>query len=463
MVIYRSTYATGVYGSLQVLIDGTPIAEGNINNTSTAFLFGQPFFINITGPDSTHTITLKNVGTTYSDIDQITLLGAAPKISTANFYEENDPAFTFTGVWTNVKGSGPSGNAAYYTYAQNASVSFTVTGAAGGSAFSINRTLAPSAGSFSVRIDGSLVQALPFSDTFMSVKWQQPLEFPIAAGDHTVVITKTSTASSFFYFDAIRFIDPTAPLTVGQYQNTYPGLKYNGTWTTNAASTNTTANGSLTFKFTGNGFGFITANQLTNVAITVSCIISGGSNVCTNPVPGATSTPVNGGYAFYNLKQGTYDVTISYTGAGSLNIDRVFVLGTPATILQPGTYEESNPAIVYSPSDLWTSISSTAYSGGTARLTTQKGGVMQVRFNGNSLIIYQLAYVAGASDLNLCVFLTDAAGNPTSVCSTYSQNTATTNFTAPVAFYGFGSGTHEVIIENRSQGQQFSVDKILVN
>ncbi len=458
MVIYRSTYLASVYGTMNVYIDTNPTPIAVISNTSTTFLFGQPFFVNIPGSPSTHTITIKNTAATYIDIDQITLLTDAPKLTTAGLYEESDPAFNFTGAWTSVKGSGPSSGAAYYTYAQNATISFTITGGASGSAFAIYRTLVPGAGTFTVSIDGGAAQS--FSDNFTSVLWQQPLEFTVSSGDHTVVITKTSTSASFIYFDAIRFIDPAAPLTVGQYQNTYSGLHYTGAWSVSGASTTTTTGGNtLKFKFTGNGFGFVTLNPNINGTMSVSCIISGGSNVCANP----TSTPANGGYAFYNLKQGTYDVTITYTGSGGLFIDRVFVLDTPTTILQPGTYEDSNPGIVYSPSDSWTTLSSTAYSGGTSRLTSQKGAVMQVRFNGNSITLYQLAYGGGTPNLNLCVFLTDAAGNPTSVCTTYSQNTTTTNFIAPVAFYGFGTGTHEVVIENRTQGLQFAVDKILVN
>ncbi len=468
MVIYRSTYLTGVYGSMNVYIDTNPTPIAIINNTSASFLLGQPFFINIPpGAPSTHTITIKNIGATYSDIDQIRLLTAAPKISTGGFYQENDPAFNFTGTWTSVQGNGPSGGAAYYTYTQNASITFTVTGAPTGSAFAIYQTLVPGAGSFSVTIDGVAPvppnPVGPFSTQSSGVMWQQPLQFSVTSGDHIVVITKTTSAADFLYFDAIRFIDPTAPLTVGQYQENYAGLTYTGAWAQNAGNTakGTTTNGnSLTFKFTGNGFGFITANPNPNVTMTVSCIISGGSNVCANPTP----TPANGGYAFYNLKQGTYDVTITYTGGtGGLYIDRVFVLDTPPTILQPGTYEDTDPGLVFTPNDLWITIPYASYSGGSTRLTTQKGAVMQVRFNGNSLVLYQLAYGSGASSLNVCVYLTDAAGNPTSVCSTYSQNATTVNFVAPVAFYGFGTGTHEVVIENRTQGLQFAIDKVLVN
>jgi hypothetical protein len=453
IVIYRTTYVAGVYGTMQVLIDGSAVPESPLPFTSAGLAFGQPFFVNIASPGN-HTITLKNIGTTYTDIDQISLLGPATDLSAAAIYEENDPDITFTGAWTSTQGAGPSGNAAYYTYAPNATVKFSVTG----TAFSIYRTMVPGAGSYSISIDGSPQN---LNDNAASLMWQQPIEFKnLTNTTHTVVITKTSPATDFIYFDAVRVIDPAAALTVGQYQNTYPGLTYTGAWTTSGASTNTTTTtNTLTFKFTGNGFGFITLNPTAGGTMTVSCKIGAGADVCADP----TSTPINGGYAFYNLKQSTYDVIITYTGTGGLYIDRIFVLDAPTSTLQPGTYEDTNSAIVYSPADVWSSYPSTSYSGGAIKGTYQKGAVAQIRFNGSSLVLYQLAYSGSSNNLNLCVLLTDAAGNPASVCSTFSQNSSAFIATAPIAFYGFGSGTHDIIIENRTQGSLLSIDKILVN
>lgn len=276
----------------------------------------------------------------------------------------SDPALTFTGTWVAIQGNGPSGNGAYYTYAPNATVSFKV----GNVPFSIFQTLAAGSGSFSVSIDGGT--AAGFSNNSVNTLWQQAIEFPAqGVGTHNVVITKTSSATDFIYIDGIRVVDPIAPLTVGQYQETYPGLTFTGTWPSNGTSKVTSTSGNtLTFKFTGNGFGFITTNPNINGTMTVSCKIGAGSDVCADP----TSTPINGGYSFYNLKQGTYDVVITYTSSGGLYIDRVFVLDTPATILQPGSYEETAPGIVYSPNDLWTTYSSASYSGGTVKGTQQK-------------------------------------------------------------------------------------------
>ncbi|MCC6895908.1 MAG: hypothetical protein IT321_24010 [Anaerolineae bacterium] len=458
MIVYRTTSTTGVYGTMQVLLNG--VVAVTMNNATPSLMYRQPFFVNI--PTGTTTVELRNVGALYGSLDQITLLGDPDPngVNGVGFYEENNPLFTYTGAWSAVTGTEPSGNGAYYTYAPNATVTFKVTG----TSFSIYRVLTAGAGTFTVTIDGA--PAGTYANTATGgVFWQQPIEFGgLTNTTHTVVITKTSPATDFIYFDAVRVVNPAAALTVGQYQENYPGLTYTGAWTQNATNkSSTTAGNTMTFSFTGTGFGIITATPLNGAEVDICYTLQGGSAVCANNLP---ATQANVGYSFYNLKQGTYNVTVTHSGAGTgsalLAIDRVFVMNTPAATLQPGTYEENAAGIVYSPRDLWISATSPSYSGGTVRVTSQKGAVVQIRFNGNSLFLYQLAWAGAASNLQLCVLLTDAAGNPTSLCSTYSQNTPPTTFVAPVAFYGFGSGVHEVVIENRSQ-QPFNIDRILVN
>jgi hypothetical protein len=49
-----------------------------------------------------------------------------------------------------------------------------------------------------------------------------------------------------------------------------------------------------------------------------------------------------------------------------------------------------------------------------------------------------------------------------SQCSAFSQNNATTVVQAPVTLYGFGAGTHEIIMENRDYGRYFMLDAIEV-
>ena len=81
---------------------------------------------------------------------------------------------------------------------------------------------------------------------------------------------------------------------------------------------------------------------------------------------------------------------------------------------------------------------------------------------GGQAFAQQAASTTATKSINVCVLLTDSSGNPTSLCTTFSQRATAARFIAPVAFYGFGSGVHEVIFENPTQGTQFNVDKILV-
>jgi hypothetical protein len=461
---------------MQVLLDGNTTPVATISNASTTVQYGQPYFLDVAAGG--HNIELKNVAATSSDIDQIVLLGAASTLTTAQIYEENDPAFVYTGTWARAAGSGPSGNAAYYTNKPGSTVTFSFTG----QAFSLYYATMATGGNFTVKIDGGA--AVPFSAKTTTTLWQQTLDFgSLTNSTHTVVITNTSpTTAGLVYFDAIRIVDIAAPLTVGEYQNTYPSLNFSnstqtgiGGWAVDpttgqsagAATVTTQPNDQMTFTFTGTGFGVMTDNVPTGATMRI-CYTGPMSSTCNNTNDYSTvlnPKQLNVGYTFYNLKPGTYTVTVKHVGTvgQGLYIDRIFVLDTPPTTLIAGTYENTAAGIVYSPSSLWTTMSAASYSGGNIRAATQKGALIQVKFNGSTMIVYQVASPTATKTLNVCSFLADSAGTPITLCTTYSQRqTPATSFVAPVAFYGFGSGSHEVLIENATAGSQFNVDKILV-
>lgn len=90
IVIYRTTYIAGVYGTVYIYLDDPTMASAPfaiMNNTTAALLLGQPFFLTIPTPGN-HNITIRNVGATYSDIDNIKLLDVAPTLTTAGVYEK---------------------------------------------------------------------------------------------------------------------------------------------------------------------------------------------------------------------------------------------------------------------------------------------------------------------------------------------------------------------------------------
>ena len=192
----------------------------------------------------------------------------------------------------------------------------------------------------------------------------------------------------------------------------------------------------------------------------------------TTPTP-TSANPAQGnvGYAIYGLKQGNYDVRVKHVGITTtqgLYIDRIAILDTPPVVLPAGIYENnqivsSNPAIVYSPAPLWGVQANVNHFGGNAAVTGNKGATAQITFVGTTLTIYQGVGATNSRNILLCRIVQGPVSNPDPQCGSFSQNTAVAAFKIPIAFYGFGTGTNEVVIENRVQGGVLSIDRIAVN
>ncbi|MBL8156404.1 MAG: hypothetical protein JNM70_19645, partial [Anaerolineae bacterium] len=462
LIFYRTMLS--IYGSADIYVNGT--FRTTLPSTFPALLWGQPFMLALT--PGTNTIELRNTSPNYMSVDSIALLGAAPTL-TAGLYEEGDPGFTYTGTWGYAQTPGPSGNAVFYTFTQNATVTFQFNG----DGLVFYRTMVLGAGTFSVSIDGGT--PVVFSDNSATLAWQQPGEIGgLTNGPHTAVVTITSPSTNFIYFDAVRVVNSTLPIMPGDYQNTYPGLAYTAGWSVDppsglsgGRSHVTTQNGQqMSFSFTGTGFGIFTTNTPNSANVEICYTLQGGSPVCVVRPTTANPTQNAVGYSTYGLRQGTYNVTVRHQGTAGqlLYVDSLVVLGTLPTVLQPGTYEDSAPDIRYAPADQWITYAGTPYLGGTLRGTTQSGALAQIRFNGNSMILYQVVSPGTSGNTSLCVTLIDPQGNPLLRCAVFSQRSVSTVvFASPIAFYGFGSGTHDVIIENRWQSGLFNIDRILIN
>jgi len=232
VILYRTTYtASGnLYGSMNVFIDGnlTPFATIDNTNTTTGFLFGQPYLLTIASPGN-HTITVKNVGSTYGNLDQITTLPVAQTLGLGN-YQESYPDLTYSGVWTTAANPSMLGNAWAYTTDPTASVSFKIDSNV--ARLMIYRTtyLAGVHGSMNVYLDTNLTTPIAtFVNTSTVLLYQQPYLINIATpGNHTITIK--NVGSTYGNIDQISLLGSTQRLSIGDYQETNPNLSYVGNW-----------------------------------------------------------------------------------------------------------------------------------------------------------------------------------------------------------------------------------------
>jgi hypothetical protein len=240
VIIYRSTYLTGVYGSFQVFVDGSATPIATINNTSASLLYAQPYTFLLT-PGS-HTITLKNVGTTYSDLDQITLQAPPPALGIGT-YQETNTNLTYNGNWTPNPNASTLGGSRTYTNDATATVTFSTDSSVGKVIIYRSTYLTGVYGSFQVFVDGSATPFATINNTSASLLYAQAYTFLLTPGSHTITLKNVGTTYSDL--DQITLQAPPPALGIGTYQETNANLTYNGNWTPNPNAS--TLGGSRTY------------------------------------------------------------------------------------------------------------------------------------------------------------------------------------------------------------------------
>jgi hypothetical protein len=178
------------------------------------------------------------------------------------------------------------------------------------------------------------------------------------------------------------------------------------------------------------------------------------------------------GFAFYGLPpdvvgastaSDTYTVTITHQGvAGAfLIVDAIIVLGDPATTLVPGFYDNTNAGVVYSPGYWNTAGVSPLLLNGTYATTANAGAVIQMEVQGNSVTIFQPALNIASANTNFCLVIPAQDTNLVQ-CTNFSQYTEAAALITPITIYGFGGGTHNIVIEHRDHGRNFFFDGVEV-
>ncbi len=458
VTIYRTTYAAGVYGSLQVFLDGATTPLTTINNTSANFIYGVPYSFEVI--PSNHTITLKNVGSTYSDLDQITVQAPAATLNTGT-YQETNSELTYTGIWTDANATGALGGSRKYTNDPNAKFSFNIDNTVGRVTIYRTTYAAGVYGSLQVFVDGATIPLTTINNTSAAFVYGQPFTFIVTPGNHT--ITLKNVGSTYSDLDQISLQPPTAALSTGTYQETNSELTYMGTWTgANATgalggsrSYTNDPNASVSFSINN------TVGQVTIYRSTYAAGVYGSLQVfldgATTPLTTITNTSASFLYGqpfTFVVTPGNHVITLKNVGSTYSDLDQItLAAAAPLTL---GTYQENESNLIYN--GTWTSTAASAALGGSRKYTNDPNASVSFSINNTvgQVTIYRSTYAAGVYG-SLQVFL-DGATTP---LTTINNTSAAFLYGQPFTFV-VTPGNHVITLKN--VGSTYSdLDQILLS
>jgi hypothetical protein len=213
-----------------------------------------------------------------------------------------------------------------------------------------------------------------------------------------------------------------------------------------------------------------------NARVRVLTTFVGGDEVASEVTVIPTTSAYRYGFAYYGLSCPagvcpTRSAEIRHIGATVttkyLRVDAIAVFGPAPAAIAPGLYDDAVATITYAPEPFWTVTTTAAFGpprgpyNRTEHTGSNNGTIAQLNVNGNGFILYQTARSTSSRTVRVCLIVT--SGLPME-CSDFSQNSAVARYFTPIAFFGFGGGQHQVILENRQHGttNNLSVDGVRV-
>jgi len=397
VTIYRTIFPVGVGGAWQIYVNG--VAMMSIpNNTAASNQYGVPFTFEVT--PGNQTVELRNSSGLYSDIDQIVLMGAPEPLGTGT-YAENDPALSYTGNWVTSVNSGMLGGAHRYTNDPNATLSFDVDSSV--SRVVIYRTIYNSSvyGTWGVYVNGNLAGTIA-NNTSATFLLSVPYTINLTPGNNRIELRNTS--NKYSDIDQIVLLGPVQPLGTGTYPESDAALTYAGTWTHNASPS--VLGGTHRFTNDPNArVSFAINSSVERVVIyrTIFPASVGGTwqvyvdDQLAASIPNNTAASNQYGVPFtVNVTPGNHTIELRNTSNRYSDLDQIALLGPvePLTTT-PGTYQESDPALVYT--GTWTANTSPSVLGGTHRFTNDPNARVSFAINNSvgRVVIYRTIYTAG--------------------------------------------------------------------
>ncbi|NLF74479.1 MAG: S8 family serine peptidase, partial [Chloroflexi bacterium] len=424
--------------TMEVCIDG---ACQTINNYSPSLLFQQKYTFSNLGP-GVHQVRIRNTGTII-DLDAIEVLAAPTPLGTG-FHQQSHQSIGYVGAWNTGTNSAASGGSFAFTNDPNARAIFQIDG----EGLAIYRVTGANRGSMQVCIDGTCQTVNNYSTTTF---WKQPVVFDdLGSGVHDVEIRNQSAA--YMDLDVVEVKAARSALPLGTHQQTHTGLWYSGGWTT---GTNASASGGsflfsnnpsavVSFEITGEGL-ILYRTTNTNRGLMEVCIHSTCQTINNYSPTVQWQQPV----AFRNLGSGTHLVQIRNKSNAYIDLDAVQVVG-PLAVLPVGTYQETHTEIAFN--GVWTTGTNSNALSGAFKHTNDASASYSFRINGDGFILYRVkSYNRGP--MQVCI--------DSDPCQTVNNYNSTMLWKQPAAFYGLGSGTHNVTVRNTT-GVYLDLDAIEV-
>ncbi|HSB01888.1 MAG TPA: hypothetical protein VLE49_14655, partial [Anaerolineales bacterium] len=149
-ITFRGTKFNLIYtrasnrGSIDIAVDGWPVALINANNASTLW---KQIWTSPTFPQGDHTITITHSGIgTFIDVDAVEVFGMVP----VGTYDDNNSNWTYSGVWTASTVSGAYSSTLHKTSTVGSDAEITFDGAR----FILTYTKGSDRGLIDVYVDG---------------------------------------------------------------------------------------------------------------------------------------------------------------------------------------------------------------------------------------------------------------------------------------------------------------------
>ncbi len=201
-----------------------------VSNSNPVTLYQQPFITSIPW-SGTYPVTVTFTGSSgqYLDVDALTLRSAPTILTVGSTFQDISPNLTYNGVWINNNNAAYDGGSVQYTGQNGASVSFTVTVAAGNK-LQILRTASPDHGLMQLCIG---VQCTTFSNYGLPTAYQQPLNILMPnAGTFAITLTNLGSGGTpYLDFNSVSLSGSPAALNEGpNYQESSSALIYSGQW-----------------------------------------------------------------------------------------------------------------------------------------------------------------------------------------------------------------------------------------